>query len=303
MKAEQVDQALKQKFIKDSERLVFWHDPNGEFTTYVEGGLAGDLADVQVLDVATMGGFSAKLRLEREDPTGKYLVYSRGEMPPADEDWLLDIRLYSAQFHADIASIWLQELGLSSLALRDHLKARATFLGSQDRRSKLARLVSAGDDEAALDLKMMAVLVGSPVAGPFDVLRALCHSHMRNGRFDLNTPPEIIATFEKIDLSDRFRELMHREFGYTAAAPSVAGLLRRLFISELFRQTDGAGLESLAHHRLPPAGARNAVVFLTQWRDSNATAASYDAAATAVAVEQKVAGSLASLGLDTVKNV
>ena len=173
MKAEQVDQALHQKFVTEGERLVFWHDPNGEFTGYVEGDLTGDIADVQVLDVAEGGGLSAKLRLEREDCTGKYLVYSKGDVPPAEEDWLLDIRLYSAQFHADVASLWLQELGLSSLSLRDHLKARATFLGNQDRRKKLARLISAQDDEAALDLKMMAVLVGSPVVSPFDVLRAL----------------------------------------------------------------------------------------------------------------------------------
>lgn len=303
MKAEQVDQALQQKFITENARLVFWHDENGEFADYIAAGLSGKIAHVQILDLTQVGGFSAKLRLEREDPTGKYLVYSQGESTPAGEDWLLDIRLYSTQFHADVASIWLQELRLSSLALRDHLKVRAAFLGSQERRSKLARLVSADDDEASLDLKMMAVLVGSPVASPFDVLRALCHSHMQDDRFDLNTPPEIIATFEKMDLLDRFWELMHSEFAYTAHTPSVAGLLRRLFISELLRQTDSVGMESLTHHQLSSAGARNAVVFLTQWRDSNATAASYDAAAAAVAVEQKIAESLASLSLESIKNV
>ena len=165
MKAEQIDQALKQKFVSEGERLVFWHDANGEFADYVADGLNGSLADVQVLDVATTGGLSAKLRLEREAPEGRYLVYSRGEPPPAEEDWLLDIRLYSAQFHADVASLWLQELGLASLSLREHLKARASFMGSQERRRKLARLVSADDDELLLDRKMMAVLAGRQRAG------------------------------------------------------------------------------------------------------------------------------------------
>jgi hypothetical protein len=82
-----------------------------------------------VLDVAEVGGLSAKLCLERQDPRGKYLVYSKGPTPPAEEDWLLDIRLYSAEFHADVASLWLQELGLAGLSLRDHLKARATSSG------------------------------------------------------------------------------------------------------------------------------------------------------------------------------
>lgn len=303
MKAEQVDQALRQKFVTEGQRLVFWHDPNGEFTDYVDGGLAGDIADVQVMDVAGMGGLSAKLRLEREDCTGKYLVYSKGEVPPADEDWLLDIRLYSAQFHADVASLWLQELGLNSLSLRDHLKARATFLGNQDRRKKLTRLISENDDEAALDLKMMAVLVGSPVASPFDVLRALCHGHERDGHFNMGGQPVVIATFEKMGLLNRFWELMRSEFSYASDAPNVAGLLRRLLVSELFHQTDGARMDSLAQHQLPAAGRRNAVVFLTQWRDSSANAGSYDAAAAAVEDEQKVSEPLATLDLDIIKDV
>ena len=303
MKAEQVDQALQQKFVTEGERLVFWHDPNGEFADYVAEGFAGDIADVQVLEVAEMGGLSAKLRLEQEDRAGKYLVYSKGEQPPADHDWLLDIRLYSAQFHADMASLWLQELGLNGLYLRDHLKARATFLGSQDRRKKLGRLINENDDEAALDLKMMAVLVGSQVASPFDVLRALCHGHEQDGRFDLSESPEIIATFEKMDLMDRFWELMRREFAYTSEAPNVAGLMRRLLVSELFHQTDGARMDSLAHHQLPATGRQNAVVFLTQWRDSSGKAISYDAAAADVAAEQKVREPLATLPLETIKNV
>ncbi len=303
MKASQVDQALSQKFVKEGERLVFWHDSNGEFADYVEGGLTGDIASVQVLDVGALGGLSAKLLLEREDRTGQYLIYSQGEAPGAEEDWLLDIRLYSAQFHADVASLWLQELGLTRLSLRDHLKARAVFLGSQDRRKKLRRLLGAEDDEASLDLKMMAVLVGSSLAGPFAVLSSLCHGHERGGRFSLAEPPEVIATFEKMGLAERFWELMGSEFAYSSDAPTVAGLLRRLFISELFRQTDDAPMPSLAQHQLPAWGGRNAVVFLTQWRDSSGKAASYDAAARAVAEEQKVDDALTGLDLEAIKDV
>ena len=125
MKAEQVDQALRQKFITEEERLVFWHDEAGEFSEYVKDGLSGELVGVQVLHPAQTGGLSAKLLLEKEDPEGRYLVYTTGERPEAKADWLYDIRLYSAEFHADIASIWLQELGLNKLSLREHLKARA----------------------------------------------------------------------------------------------------------------------------------------------------------------------------------
>ena len=129
MKADQVDQALRRKFLDEDERLVFWNDPPGDFGDYIARGLPEDLSGVKVLDVGECGGLSTKLLLEREDPTGQYLLYSSTALPPAEEDWLLDIRMYASEFHADVASIWLQELGLSGLYLRDHLKARATFPG------------------------------------------------------------------------------------------------------------------------------------------------------------------------------
>ena len=308
MKAEQIDKALQQKFIAEGARLVFWHDPDGEFGDYVAGGLAGDLAYVKVLDVQEVGGLSSKLLLEREDTTGKYLVYTRDALPAAEQDWLLDIRLYSAQFHADVASLWLQELGLSGLYLRDHLRARQGFLGNQERRAKLKQLISAGDDEAAIDMKMMAVLVGAQGHSPFEVLRALCQLHLTgvfldNNRFDLNTPPEVMATLNKMGLLDRFWSEMRREFGYAADTPTVGGLLRRLFVSELLHQMDGIPVAPLAHFVLPAAGRRNAVVCLTQWRDSSVNAMSHDAAAEAVGAELKVGEHLSGVALDTLKGV
>lgn len=302
MKARQVEEALRQKFLAEDQRLVFWHDPESEFRDYVSGGLEGELAEVQVLDVAAVGGLSAKLRLEREQAETKFLVYSQGATPPADEDWLLDIRLYSAEFDADIASLWLQELGLP-LSLRAHLKARVGFLGNQSRREKLGRLVAAEDDEAALDLKMMAVLVRCPMPRAFDVLSALCQGHVREGEFDLRAAPEILATFEKLELADRFWELMRAEFAYESDEPTVAGLLRGLFASELCQQLGVARLESIEHLQLPRAGRRNAIVFLTQWRDHAPTAASYDAVASALALEQDVKSFFDRLDLAVIRDV
>ena len=137
MKAEQINKALAQKFFAEGERVVFWHDKDGEFVEHINEGLADDLAEVKVLQLSAVGGLPIKLKLEREDTVGKYLVYSQGETLRAEEDWLLDIRLYSSEFHADAASIWLEELGLNALSLHAHLKARSAFLASQERRKKL----------------------------------------------------------------------------------------------------------------------------------------------------------------------
>ena len=60
------------------------------------------------------GRLEAKIRIERDDPTAKYLLYSPTEEPEYENDWLLDLRLYGRSFRADRASIILQELGLAN---------------------------------------------------------------------------------------------------------------------------------------------------------------------------------------------
>ena len=303
MKAAQLDQALLDKFHRDEHRVVFWHDEEGEFAGYVEQGLDGPLSDVAVLDLRQTGPLSAKLRLEREEPKRRFLVYSQGAVPAPESDWLLDIRLYSGVLRADVASIWLQDLGLQGLYLRDHLKARSRFLASQDRRKKLAKLVQPLDDDAALDLKMMAVVVGSAVATPLEVLRALCHGHAADTGFDLSCTPELIGAFEKYDLDAAFWGLMAREFHYTADAVSLAGLLRRVFVSELALQLDAGLPASMAHFALPEDGQRQASVFLTQWRDSTTHGPSYNAAAHALEAELKVKDALSGLGVEALRGV
>ena len=303
MKAEQVGQALAQKFLSEGQRIVFWNDPHCEFTDYIAQGLPPELESVSVLNVTKSGGMSAKLLLEREDLTGMYLVYSTGPRPAPEVDWLLDIRLYSAEFYADMASIWLQELGLGRLSLRDHLKSRAAFMGSQERRRKLKRLIDRDDDEAALDLKMLAVLTGSEVAGLFPIIRALCHGHLVGDRFDLNTAPAAVELIDKMGLSECFWQLVGRDFGYAPDEPSVAGLLRRLFVSELFHQMDRTRIDSLAQFELPASGRQNAVVCLTQWRDSSGKAASYDGVAMALGHELNLEDLLGDLSLDVLTGV
>ena len=305
MKAEQIENALAQKFNTDAARLVFWHDAPGDFADYLKGGLPASLGDVTVLDVGAMGPLAVKLRVEVEDPDGLYLIYSHGEAPAPEEDWLLDVRLYSTSFRADLMSLWMRELGLTDLSLRGHLEARAVFLGSADRRRRLGKLLAGDDDARAVDLKMMAVLVGgATLPTPFEILVAICAGHVKDGVFGLGVTPEVVDALEKMDLSERFRAEMEGVFGM--ACTTLAALLRRLFVSELLGQAGDKGdngLGSLAHLALGRAGTRQATVWLTQWRDSVQRAGAYEAVAAAVAAELRIGEGLGSLSAEALTGV
>src|SRR5271167_2980084 len=103
------------------------------------------------------GALEAKIRLEREGPNDKFLLYAPTEEPDFEDDWLLDIRLYSRSFRADRASILLQELGLVNQHLRTHVAERRKFFDAKDRLQKLKAVVDKNDGAADLDRKMIAV--------------------------------------------------------------------------------------------------------------------------------------------------
>lgn len=305
MKADQVTKALRQKFLDEGERLVFWRDGKGDFEAFVRAGLGEGLEAVEVLEVAALGGLSTKLKIERESTDQKFLIYSQGEAPDPGADWLLDIRLYSAVFEAEMSSLWRQELGLETKAIRSHLEAREAFLGSKDRRGKLRGLVEPQDSPVDLDRKMIAVLVGAQTANAPGILRAMGVDHATGGTFELGTEPEVMSRMEKMGLLAPFWQMMDEEFGFRAEAPLFSGLMRGLFLTDLLVSLpEGARLPSLEHLRLPSTRkANNAVIFLTHWRDSSSAGASYDAAAAAIAKEQGIKGKLQDLGLEGVREV
>ena len=90
----QISAALERLFNEEGQRIVFWNDPDQEFQSVlpfimVEG--------VTTLRLDELGALDAKIRMERADPDGRFLLYAPTEEPDYEDDWLLDIRLYSPE--------------------------------------------------------------------------------------------------------------------------------------------------------------------------------------------------------------
>src|SRR4051812_15828927 len=115
---DQVTTALERLFHEEGHRVVFWNDPDGGFQTTLR---LLDIEGVTKLELDRVGALEAKIRIEREQPEGKFLLSPPAEEPDYEDDWLLDIRLYGRSFRADRPSILLQDLGLLNQSLRLHL--------------------------------------------------------------------------------------------------------------------------------------------------------------------------------------
>jgi uncharacterized protein (TIGR02687 family) len=273
MDTKQVNDALDKLFRE--ERIVFWNDPDREFVDYLSGSLFSPVQGVNVIRLDQTGMLDAKLKIERSDPDSKFLVYSPTEEPNYDEDWLLDIRLYSRNFRADKASIVLDELGLQSHHLREHLADRRKFCDNKERLQKLKSLVVPEDNADDLDRKMLAVVVKADQPELYNILRTLLHFYAEEEEIDLREPVAAWDQIEKFDLAEPFWRFIKRSFGYTEETPSLENLLLRLLVTDFAQHLHGQA-PSLAHLVLPQMGRANAVVCLAQWRDSASKGSSYD---------------------------
>jgi uncharacterized protein (TIGR02687 family) len=301
MDTRQINEALNRIFTEEGHRIVFWNDAQQEFEA-VLSSLA--LENVNVLRLDKLGSLEVKIRIEREDTQGRYLLYSPAEEPEFESDWLLDIRLYSRSFRADRASIIRKELDLSSEQLRRHIADRRKFFDSKERLQKLKPLVTATDTEADLDRKMIAVVARADQPELFNIVRTLFDAYADRGdEVDLDNPPPVWAQIEKFDLAGAFWQMAQAAFGYAEETPSLKNLLIRLFVTDYAAQLKAPLPGGLTHLVLPIAGKPNAIVCLAQWRDSSSKGSSYDSLSAEVAALIKLEDHLPQLEINDLGDV
>ena len=266
-----IHDSLHQTFQR--HRLVFWYDASGEWAKAFD---AFEAENVTKLTVAN-NEFGTKVRILKEpNPSVCFLIYFAFERPADADNWLLDLLLQGHEFKADRASLAVQEVGLP-YEFRPLAEQHVEFFKEAKRVQSLKELVSKDDGVADLRLKMMAVLVGTPVevdAVLLDFLKQAANGEM----FD---PVE--EAFTRFGLVEPFWRDVGRAFDYIPTDPSL-----RDFAVTLFR----------AANPLDPAVALtpHARVFLQRWKDSQAHGPSFRKWASVLERDFQVASQLDSAG-------
>ena len=88
-------------------RIIFWYDEDKEFEDKLDEVV---LENAKVIALTGNNSFSVKKLLSVDDLTTNYLVYSPCVYNRPDDNWLLDVELYSEEFRADLISIWMDEI-------------------------------------------------------------------------------------------------------------------------------------------------------------------------------------------------
>ena len=121
-------------------RVIFWNDEEKAFADKLDDF---ELENAKLLVLTETNNFEIKKILSKDDLTSNFLVYNPFDTNMED-DWLLDIKLFSEEFRADQISMWMQEMNIvSTPQLRNAIKIYKGFLNASARR----KLVSQFSDD------------------------------------------------------------------------------------------------------------------------------------------------------------
>lgn len=202
----------------DSRRIVFWHDPDGEYAADL-GGL--DLDGIETIRVVN-DEFAIKHRLLHDEPEGRFLVYRSGPLPSGIGDWLLDLELAYGVFTADRTALVVQDLGLTGEGIAEIVEAHEKFFNASKRVQSLKALLSPEDDAARLRAKISAVVLGQRQHSLLEISRTLLAENAKGAHARYNALVEY-------GLDAFYWQGVARIYGYESSTPSIDDLVLWIF--------------------------------------------------------------------------
>lgn len=225
---------LERRF--SDHRIVFWHDPEGQYESDVE---SIDLPGVTTIRTAN-DEFAVKNRLLHDQPLEKFLVYRSGQVPTGIRNWLLDLELAYGIFTADRSSLISQDLGLTAEGIDEVVEAQAKFFNASKRVQSLKALLTPQDDAARLRAKMSAVVLGQKEHSLLEITRTLLSENAKGQHVKYDALVDY-------GLDDFYWLGVASIYGYESASPSIDDLVLWIFRKAIddFKSDRPGGLQNI----------------------------------------------------------
>lgn len=228
MDIEKVIQDLNRRFAAPlpeyyHRRIIFWHDEDREFEDKLD---EIQLDNAKLVALNGSNTFMVKKLLGSDDLTSNYLVYNPLSFDKPDDDWLIDMKLYSEEFRADLISMWMDEIGLvSNIAMRKQVKYYRNFFRAQDRRLRIKSQGKVPSSPAQLHLAVMAAICGIKDAQPNQIMQCVF-------RADLNKDNNsVYQKFVNFGAKDAFWAMVRQGTGYCEEEGNIGQLAIHLLLT------------------------------------------------------------------------
>ena len=232
MDSEKVIQDLNQRFAQPlpefyKRRIIFWCDEEREFEDKLDEIV---LRDAKLIALTGTNYFAAKKLLGVEDPTGNYVVYCSLSYEKPEDDWLLDIRLYSEEYRADLISNWMDEMGIpQTAALRKQVKEYRKFFKATVRREKIAKQKNIPSVPRQLDMAVMGALAGIVDVTPYAIIKKVLCAGLDTGTNSM------YCGFADYGIDKAFWNMAQKGTGYVADIPNLGHLAAHILLTSATR--------------------------------------------------------------------
>ncbi len=188
-----------------TRRIIVWLDEAVEFKDLVP---EIKIDSVEVLIMGAANAFQLRRQIEVDFSDRNILLYCPMGFPKPQDNWLLDVFLYSEEFRADYWSRVMEETGiLDKKPLQDLCRQSSSFFKSKERRDKLKALNDGYASVEQLRDGIFSVLCGVSTDDFAGVLRAV-----------LSCSPEeenpCLTAIAKHCGEDAFWEVVTEQFSY-----------------------------------------------------------------------------------------
>ena len=218
-------------------RIIFWYDQEQEFKDKLTDI---QLDNAKLLVLTGTNNFVSKKLLCIDDTTNNYLVYCPLSYQSLEEDWFLNIELYSEEFRADLVSIWMNEMNLSSTSEnRRFVNAYKKFFGAQSRRTAFTNLAKGITTISQMHLAVMAAICGTSDTQPGSIIKAVI-----SGGTDMEAN-EIFGRLADYGAEKSFWTLIKQFSGYDEEEPSIESLVTHILLTATTRTLRLEYLEGL----------------------------------------------------------
>lgn len=196
-------------------RIIVWHDEDREFEDRISDIT---LTDARIVSLTGSNYFATKKLLGVDDTTSNYLLYCPISHESQEENWLLDIELYSEEFRADMVSMWMDEMGIAQTpALRKGFKQYRKFFNARTRRKAIMNQPVVPNTPAQLQMSIMAALAGIKNARPNPIIKEVL-----KGGLDTETNA-VYKEFVNYGIDEAFWRMVAQGTGYEVNSGEAAG--------------------------------------------------------------------------------
>lgn len=232
MDSDKIIQELNQRFAAPlpefyKRRIIFWYDEDGEFRERLDEVA---LNNAKLVVLTGTNNFAVKKLLSVDDTMNNYLVYCPFVYEKPEDDWLLDIKMYSEEFRADLISIWMDEMGIPSTpVMRKQVKDYRKFFKAKVRRDKIANQNKVPSVPAQLHMAVMGVLGGIKDVTPAAIIKEVLKVGMDTDTNDL------YQEFVNYGADKAFWSMVNQGSGYVSEQPDIAMLATHILLTATTR--------------------------------------------------------------------